>query len=203
MIVGNGDVDAGVAPDIDAADVVMRFNDCRSAGPGGTRTDIVTVCNTGRPGRRMLEDPAWRDNPSVRAAGSIWCVRDPAKFAAIRAPLAVTHPELDDFCDDYSEGFRAFAGDTAKSFHIVAAETHNALDAELAAYDPQPYVVPSTGLVAIAEWLRNIRQAGDRVSLVGFGHQGWEWHPWEAERRWVDARFERGELEKYGLPCYV
>jgi hypothetical protein len=196
MIVGNGKIDPRLAAAIDAADLVMRFNDCRSVGDGGTRTDIVTVCNTGRPGKKMLEESGWKDNPAVRAASAIWCVRDPRKFAAMRGPLAVSHPELDDFCDDYTDGFAAFAKDHGKILHIIPGATHERLDRELAAFDPVPYVVPSTGLVAIAEFLGAFRQPGDRVQLVGFGHQGWEWHPWEAERQWVDARMAGGDLNR-------
>jgi hypothetical protein len=203
VIVGNGEIDAALAATIDAADIVMRFNDCRSVGAGGLKTDIVTVCNTGRPGKKMLEQPGWKDNPSVGAASAIWCVRDPAKFAAMRAPLMLAHPELDDFCDDYTDGFAAYAADTGKNFHVIPAATHERLDRELAAFDPEPYVVPSTGLVAIAECLGAFRQPDDRIHLVGFGHQGWEWHPWEAERRWVDAQVTQGKLEKYGVSYYV
>lgn len=203
MIVGNAEVGAGLSRTIDAADIVMRFNDCRSAGPGGTKTDIVAVCNTGRPGRKMLQEPGWKDNPAVLSASSIWCVRDPEKFAAMRAPLAISHPELDDFCDDYTDGFADFAKRTGKAFHIIPAATHDALDRELSAFRPAPYVVPSTGMVAIAEFLAHFRQDGDRVSLAGFSHEGWEWHPWDAERQWVDDRVRQGKLEKYGISCYV
>lgn len=198
MIVGNGEIDPGLARTIDAADVVMRFNDCRSAGNGGTKTDIVTVCNTGRPGKAMTEDSEWKTNPFVLAASAIWCVRDPHKFAAMRPSILAEHPELDDFCDDYTDGFRDFARETGKAFHVVPAATQEQLDAELAAYHPGPYVVPSTGLVAIAEFLTHFSQKGDRVTLVGFGHQGWEWHPWQAEEQWVEDRVRQGRLEKYG-----
>jgi hypothetical protein len=196
VIVGNGEIGAGLSGLIDAADIVMRFNDCRSAGPGGTKTDIVTVCNTGRPGRKMVEEPGWKENPAVRAAGSIWCVRDPKKFEALRAPLGVSHPELDDFCDDYTSSFAAYADAAGKDFHIVPATTHEGLDRELAAYHPAPYVVPSTGIVAIAEFLAHFRGPGDRIGLAGFGHQGWEWHPWDAERQWVEARIAENSLHR-------
>ena len=99
-----------------AADLVIRFNGCRSAGDDASRTDIVAVCNTGRPGKQMLFDGEWADHPAVQAASEIWCVRDPEKFADMRAPLLETHPELDDFCDDYTEGFRDFAAEHGKSF---------------------------------------------------------------------------------------
>jgi hypothetical protein len=203
MIIGNGEIETGLESVINAADVVMRFNDCRSVGPGGTRTDIVAVCNTGRPAKRMLADAGWKNNPSVRSASSIWCVRDPQEFAAMRAPLAISHPALDDFCDDHTDGFRAFCEESGKMLHVIPAETHARLDRQLAAYDPEPYVVPSTGLVAISEVLGAFSAPGDRVCLAGFGHQGWEWHPWEAERRWVEWLIKQGKLEKCGISCYV
>ena len=195
MIIGNGAIETGLAPVIDAADVVMRFNDCRSVGTGGQKTDIVAVCNTGRPGRRMAQEAGWKNNPSVRSACAIWCVRDPQKFAAMRAPLAISHPELDDFCDDYTDAIADFCAGSDKELYVVPAATHDHLDRQLAAYDPAPYVVPSTGLVAISEVLGAFSAPGDRVCLAGFGHQGWEWHPWQAERRWVAERIAEGRLQ--------
>jgi hypothetical protein len=197
MIVGNGEIETGLAGPIDAADIVMRFNDCRTLGIGGTRTDIVTVCNTGRPGKQMLDAPAWKGNPAVRAAASIWCVRDPKKFAALHASLMISHPELDDFCDDYTDGFEDFARQTGKTCHVIPAATHERLDIELTVFHPVPYVVPSTGLVAIAEFLSAFHQPGDHIDLVGFGHQGWEWHPWAAEKQWVDERIAQGQLHRF------
>lgn len=197
MIVGNADLGEGEKALTENADIVIRFNDCRSAGPDGGRTDIVAVCNTGRPGKKMLEDAGWRANPCVTAASEIWSIRNPEKFAALRAPLAISHPELDDFCDDYSPGFAAFCAETGKTHYVLPAATHDRLDAELSAYDPEPYVTPSTGLIVIAEFLASRARADDAILLAGFGHKGWEWHPWEAERRWIDARIRGGRLARY------
>lgn len=194
MIVGNGDIGEGLAGVIDAADLVMRFNDCRSVGPGGGKTDIVTVCNTGRPGKAMTEGSGWACNKSVWLASSIWCVRDPAKFRAMRNALLRSHPELDDFCDDYTDGFADYARKNGKDFHIVPAATHEALDRTLAAYDPAPHVVPSTGAVAIAEFLTHFRQPGDTIFLAGFGHHGWNGHPWGAEKAWIEGLVSSGAI---------
>jgi hypothetical protein len=197
MIVGNADLGEGEQALTETADVVIRFNDCRSAGLSGGRTDIVAVCNTGRPGKKMLEDPAWRANPCVAAASEIWSIRDPAKFESLRAPLAISHPELDDFCDDYTDGFAAFCAASGKIHYLLPAATHDRLDAELSAYDPPPYVTPSTGLIVIAEFLASRARTGDSILLMGFGHQGWEWHPWDAERQWIDARIREGFLFRH------
>ncbi len=195
-IVGNGPIPAGLAGTIDSADMVVRFNLCGSAGRGGARTDVLAVCNTGRPALDMLAGGRWKASATVRQAGEIWCVRAPEVYAALRAPLSRSHPDLDDFCDDYTAGFATFARMTGRRLSVIPAATHRALDASLAAFAPSPYVVPSSGLVAIAHVLDSVAEKGDRVWLAGFGHSGWQWHPFAAERRWVEARIAAGRLER-------
>lgn len=196
VIVGNGEIGEGLADVIDAAGLVIRFNDCRSVGPGGGRTDIVAVCNTGRPGKAMIENPGWACSKAVWLASSIWCVRDPAKFRTMRAGLLRSHPELDDFCDDYTDGFADYARANGKDFHIIPAATHEALDDDLARHAPSPYVVPSSGAVVIAEYLAHYRKPDDEVLLAGFGHQGWDGHPWQAERTWIEELIGKGNLKR-------
>lgn len=195
-IIGNGDMADGVAAVIDACDLVIRFNDCRSVGKGGSKTDIVAVCNTGRPARTMMEGEAWKAKPAVMQASAIWLVRDPAKFAALRAPLRVSHPELEDFCDDYSNEYRIFANSTGKELHIIPGVTHDAVDAALVAFEPEPYVVPSSGLIVIQEVIRNTAGNKPDIVIAGFGHQGWTGHPFAAERRMVDRLASDGLLRR-------
>ncbi|MCG5479349.1 Urease operon accessory protein [Sinorhizobium alkalisoli] len=196
MIVGNGEVPEGAAAMIDTADLVIRFNDCRSIGKGGSKTDIIAVCNTGRPALAMLGGGRWKTSDPVRQAREIWSVRSGAKFAAMRAGLAATHPDLDDFCDDYTAGFESFARATGRKHRAVPAETQERLERDLARFEPSPYVVPSSGLVAVADILLNAASSGDRIVLAGFGHSGWAWHPFAAERRYVDALAADGRLRR-------
>jgi hypothetical protein len=86
-IVGNGSFDRSHSSLIDNADLVVRFNDCRSYGVGGTKTDIVAVCNTGRPGLSMMTGDSWTSSPAVRNASEIWCVRDIRKFRELQSML--------------------------------------------------------------------------------------------------------------------
>lgn len=194
MIVGNGEIAEGLAKEIDAADLIVRFNDCRSMGAGGSRTDVVAVCNTGRPARAMLGSAEWRKSPAVASASEIWSVRDPNKFAVLRAPLAVSHPELDDFCDDYTEQFTAFCHATRKRHVVIDQSVHDGVDAALAAYQPGSYVVPSSGMIAIAEVLT--RYPGDDIAVTGFSHSGWDSHPFAAEKRLVDSYVSLGRLRR-------
>lgn len=194
MIVGNGDIAAGAAAAIDAADLVIRFNDCRSMGAGGSRTDVVAVCNTGRPARAMLGSAEWRKSPAVAAASEIWSVRDPVKFAALRAPLALSHPELDDFCDDYTDQFTAFCQATGKRHVVIGQSVHESVDAALAAYEPGSYVVPSSGMIVIADVL--LRHPDDDIAVIGFSHTGWDEHPFAAEKQLVDSYVSKGRLKR-------
>ncbi|MBP2236656.1 hypothetical protein J2Z31_003170 [Sinorhizobium kostiense] len=196
MIVGNGEVPDGAAATIDAADVVVRFNDCRSVGKGGNKTDIVAVCNTGRPALAMLGGGRWKTSKPVRQARAIWSVRSGAKFAAMRAKLAVTHPDLDDFCDDYTAGFESFARATGRPHRVIPAGRQEGLERDLARFEPPPYVVPSSGLLVIADILSSFASDRDDVVLAGFGHSGWEWHPFATERRYVEALASEGRLRR-------
>lgn len=194
VIVGNGPVPDGAGAAIARADRVIRFNDCRSFRPG-ERTDVVAVCNTGRPARAMLSSSAWALHPAVVAAREIWGVRDPAFFDALRAPLAISHPELDDFCDDGAPGFATFAAISGKSFHTLDAALHRRVTAALAPFSPaSDYVVPSSGLMVIAALLEDAPSA--EILLTGFTHQGWEGHPFAAEARLVDSWVQAGRLQR-------
>lgn len=196
MIVGNGPVPDGASAAIDAADIVVRFNDCRSVVSGGQKTDIVAVCNTGRPGLAMLGGGRWKTSAPVRQAREIWCVRTGAKFAGMRAGLAETHPDLDDFCDDYTVGFESFSRSTGRRFRVVPAAVHEQVDRDLARFSPDRYVVPSSGMIVIADILSHLAMPDDDVVLAGFGHSGWQWHPFAAERRHVDALAASGRLRR-------
>lgn len=194
VIVGNGPICAHAAERIAEAAYVIRFNECRSFPEAPGRTDVVAVCNTGRPGRAMASSRSWRRHPAVRDASEIWSVRDPEKFAEIRGPLSASHPDLSDLCDDYTGGFAAFAAETGKGHRILARSIHEHVDAELAAFDPPPYIVPSSGMLVIAAVLRQFR--GHVATLAGFSHQGWEGHPFSTERRLVDALVIAGRLRR-------
>ncbi|MGF6176503.1 hypothetical protein ABIE33_004815 [Ensifer sp. 4252] len=196
MIVGNGEAPEGAAATIDAADVVIRFNDCRSAGAGGTRTDIVAVCNTGRPALAMLGGGHWKNSAAIRQAREIWSVRSAEKFAGMRAALAETHPDLDDFCDDYTAGFESFTTATGRVHRVISVAAHEQLDRDLARFAPTPYVVPSSGMVVIADVISGFASADDHIVLAGFGHAGWALHPFGAERRYVDALVAEGRLRR-------
>ncbi|MFA7415541.1 MAG: Urease operon accessory protein [Rhizobium sp.] len=203
VIVGNGEVPQGAAEAIDDADLVVRFNECRNFGSSGSRTDVVAVCNTGRPAFTMLSSPEWRASRPVADCREIWSVRDPEKFRALLPELMLTHPELADFCDDYTDALAAFAGDIGKTHVIIDRSVHEAVDAALMPFDPGDYVVPSSGMVVVASILAQAEEAGDTVFLTGFSHQGWDGHPFAAERRLVDFYIGAGKLTRLSQADFI
>ena len=202
-IVGNGSFAASDANSIERCDLVVRFNDCRSIGRGGLRTDVVAVCNTGRPARAMVCDPYWRNHVAVASASSLWSVRDSSKFAELKLQLAEQDASLKDFCDDYTDEFAAFAAETAKAFSVIPRRHHDELDRRLRELGTPSYIVPSSGLVAISFVIDSMAFADDSVVLAGFDHQGWPGHPFDAERVLVEQYIDEGRLSRLGVPPLV
>lgn len=201
IIVGNGSAPAFAAAAIDASDLVIRFNECRSFRYTGSRTDIVAVCNTGRPAHAMMGSQAWREHPAIASASAIWCVRHGEKFRELRTRLEATNPELDDFCDDLTDEFGAFTAATGKTMTVIPRRIHDRLDLDLARIGSSGYIVPSSGLLAIAYVLDEIATPQDCVSLTGFDHEGWAGHPFDAERILVNMLVAAGRLERLSEPA--
>ncbi|MBB4006524.1 Urease operon accessory protein [Allorhizobium taibaishanense] len=196
MIIGNGDVPQEVADAIDAADLVIRFNNVRNFGRAGRRTDIVAVCNTGRPAKTMLRSRTWRNSRAVSESGAIWSVRDPVKLEAMKPEVLQDFPELEDLFEDHTEDFDAFARSGGKDHFVLPGSTHESAVAALTPYDPGSYVVPSSGLVVVSHILQDPTFAGDTVFLAGFSHEGWSGHPFAAERQLINAHIEAGRLTR-------
>lgn len=160
---------------------------------GGLRTDIVAVCNTGRPALSMVRQRSWRENVAVASACEIWCVRDPAKFAEMKGNVG---PGLDDFCDDYTAEFATFAVGTMKAFKVIPRHHHDTIDIALGKMTSIRYVVPSSGVMAISYVLKEVADHADEVLLAGFDHCGWSGHPFDAERSLIDHHIAGGRLKR-------
>ena len=195
-IVGNGSFAPSDASAIDKCDVVIRFNDCPSVGGGGLRTDVIAVCNTGRPAKAMIRQRSWREHPAILQASALWCVRDGARFAELEPLLTSQCPVLDDFCEDFTAEFASFAAETEKAFTAIPRLYHDRLDRELQALTSESYIVPSSGLMAITYVIGEVAAAEDMVMLAGFSHQGWNGHPFDAERELIESYVSRGKLRK-------
>lgn len=195
MIVGNGDIGEKGRVAAARADFVIRFNECRSYAASTCCTNVVVICNTGRAGKRMAGADEWRKLPAVRDTVEIWSARDPALFREMRQTLAQTHPELHDFCDDYTELFDRFCKASGKQHVVIDRTIHALADEAIAALSPPSYVVPSTGLIAIVETFRRFPSAD--IALTGFSHTGWTGHPFSVEKQIVNHYVAAGSLTRY------
>ncbi len=193
VVVGNGPVDRDIRPILSRADWVVRFNKFRSyGGNSGTRTDAVAVCNTGRPAKGMLSDGEWLAHPALAEAQQVLCVRDVHKFEELRPGILARHPDLDDFFEDFTDAFHALAEETGKGFRVIDRAVHERVDAQIALIGAE-YVVPSSGMIVIEDLL-SADDVDGPVQVVGFSHQGWELHPFAAERALVDRYVQEGRV---------
>lgn len=184
-VIGNGAVEQRYAAAIESHDLIIRFNDCRNFEDCATRTDVVAICNIGRAAKKLLSSPDWRNRPSVAEASEIWSTRDPLILPAMKRRLADSHPDLSDLCDDHTDDFGLFCMQTEKQHVVIPQSSYEAVVQELATYGNGSYVTPSSGVIAISGALARFPNAS--IILAGFGHEGWEGHPFSAEKLLVDV----------------
>jgi hypothetical protein len=152
-IVGNASFGCREAAIIDDCDFVVRFNDCWSVGKGGCRTDVVAATIPAGRQLSMARERSWHEKSAVASASEIWCVRDAMKFMELKTKL---DPALDDFCDDYTGELAMFAAETEKVFKVIPRSHHDRIDIDLQSMSSESYVVPSSGLMAIAYVLEEV-----------------------------------------------
>lgn len=192
-IVGNAEVPADCTSAIDAADVVVRFNLCPNLGQHtGRRTSHLWLTNTGKPGLGFTEPVRLQAVLSRSSPERIVLARpalDPVEQLIVRI-------RSDQSAMEYGEQICA----QAQSLGVPCQYARPHLQAHamrvLLGYG-QPAVkpkCPSTGILAIHHYATAAEYAGHAIAVVGFGFQGWKFHPWELERAYVDDLVGRGRL---------
>jgi hypothetical protein len=170
-VVGNGPVRAEQGPVIDAHDIVIRFNYCQHYGLGGFRTDVLVLVNRGDSARRYAYRRGSIPLPCLRQAREIWFKR---------GPDALT-PADDNYAEEIiRRRFRSrpwrYVSQEVRQYAASLLIKHGAAENKAHA--------PSAGFLALCQIKRHHPSA--RVTLFGFTHEGWEAHPWAAERSAVD-----------------
>jgi hypothetical protein len=164
-VVGNGPIAPELGVAIDRHDIVLRFNDCRSYGAGGHRTDILVIAN----GTSFL---AFNTNGTMRRE----CVGS-ARLFWLAIPQSVVRREYTDMILHRYVGSRPWQ-------HFTETEWRDAMTAIRKAGAPEG-CKPSTGLLAL--WHLRTNYPSTRAILFGFSHSGVERHAWNAERAIVDG----------------
>lgn len=182
FLVGNGPT-SDLSKMIDAGDVVIRMNKVPTYGKTtGTKTDILVLVNTGTPGEELLSAKGVAKNKAFKGARQIRLPCSPARVIQRRAAYPERAHQLTEF--SHLTKLPAYNG---KIISFVPYQILVDLEAKL----DSP--MPSTGMI-LTEQLVMTRQPGDTIYLVGFGHEGWDGHPWAKEKALTDSYVEQGLL---------
>jgi hypothetical protein len=198
VIVGNAPLGYDYSGLVDAADVVVRLNDCkRYLGRSGTKTTILCVNNSGVPARGYIAQTPLLTNPLCGGVGEFWFPRD--MHTHLRWVRRVRH-DRDHEYQDLTDGIVAANRLFTKTLVRGSAAMNDALYTTLQTIErangvpDRSFECPSTGALAMAWALADPRFREHRVVLVGFRFEGWEGHPWRAERQWVDEHVRSGRV---------
>jgi hypothetical protein len=182
-VIGNGPVDSRSSAEIDAHDLVIRFNACRHYGRAGRKIDVLVLSNTGSPATKFARHDKAINREALASAKSFWLARAPELVSAER----ILHPGDSRCwvtCDE--EIIHKCVGN--RPWQYIPAETYRLAKRNLDRYGARFDDHPSTGMLALFHIRRALRRRfrSCRATLYGFTHQGWYRHPWAAERALID-----------------
>ncbi|WMS44541.1 hypothetical protein RDV64_09200 [Acuticoccus sp. MNP-M23] len=189
---GTGDIAAAV----DGADKVVRFNNARGfGGETGTAVDELYLINSGGQMREWLADAVFLARPVVAATRCITLPIAP-ETGALFPPS--NEPEGEDsrnFAPEACARFRA----AGKAVRVLPASRYRAACEALGLLPLKPGSrTPSTGFLAIYAAFGAL-PADATLALYGFGFDGWEGHPFDREREFVE-RHSGDRLVWHSLP---
>lgn len=195
-IVGNGPITGDMSPRIDGSDFVVRFNEPKaSVGMSGTKTDILFLCNAGKPMQRRLEDSNFLTSAIMKDAGQVILAYHPIIIDRyFPKPNALSR--LKGRREDWTFATIMALGAIGKTSTVFPASFYMEGCRELGLpQDKMGIVFPSTGYFGIFHILRHFSPAEWTISLCGFSWAGWKRHAWADEREWVEDKVRRGLLE--------
>jgi len=186
VIVGNGPVPREMSADVDSADMVMRFNEPKAAkGMTGTKTDLLFVCNSGKPMQRRLMNPCYLELPTFKEAREVIFPYHPLiikRYFIKPNPLTWLKGRRADF----TFGALKVLGDAGKTIRILPPQFYEEGCRELGLEKAAMTVVfPSTGFFGIRYALQHFPASAWHIVICGFSWEGWSRHAWLDERRWV------------------
>lgn len=199
VLVGNAPSPEDRSREIDAADLVVRFNDARGFGAGtGSRVDELFLVNRGGAAAEWLEDATFAHRPVVAAAGRVLLPLHPAsRYLGTRAG-ADGRVHRDD--RDHGDALETLLASPARRVVRLTAGHHErcceALGLVVApcADEAVDDARPSTGFVALL-WYAATLPPQARIVLHGFTFEGWPGHPWAREREHVARLRRAGRVE--------
>jgi hypothetical protein len=179
-LVGNGPITEDYRSFISEHEIVVRMNLCANLDKTGDKTDFIALVNSGR-SVMVIFDNAEALEPARRNCKKIWIVRHTSVVASLKKNFFYNK-------DDPYEG-RDFSFRIARKFAPTPCEMFEANIWE----DASRIILahggdnkqPSTGLLTFLR-LQEL-YPGKIVNLFGFTHEGWEGHPWDAEKKFFGS----------------
>ena len=199
-IVGNGPVADGAGADIDAADLVVRFNDAvHEPGRAGSRTDILFLVNSGKTMQRRIQDPSFVASVIFRDASRLILPYHPDVIARYH-PRPNILSRLKGRKSDWTAEAISVFGRHGKEVSVLPLQFYEECCAELGiAEGDRRRLFPSTGFIGIRYAIEIYPAPEWQIDLYGFSWEGWKRHAWSGERAWIAERIRDGSLRLHGL----
>ena len=199
IIVGNGQLAADLSPVVDSAEFVMRFNEPKlSVGLSGTRTDLLMLATSSKPMQRRLNDPAFFESPTFKAAEAVMLVYHPAILRTYH-PKPNILSRLKGRRSDWTQQTIERVGGAGKEIRIMPPQFYKAGCTTLGLSEASMHrVFPSTGFFGLYYCLQTFPAEQWDIKLCGFSWEGWKRHSWDAERQWAETYVANDRLALIG-----
>lgn len=188
-VVGNGPVARDLSERVEAADIVVRFNEPKaSIGMTGSRTDILFVCNSGNPMRRRLNNPNYTSLPTVQSAREVILPYHPLTIARyFKKPNILSR--LAGKKLDLTAETLDLMGRAGKAVTVMPPRFYEDGCRDLGLTEERMKLVfPSTGFFGIRYALERFAGEEWRIEFCGFSWEGWSRHAWADERAWISGK---------------
>lgn len=192
-LVGNAAPRADHAATIDAHAQVWRFNNCPGMETGlrGMRTTMLWLVNSGGSMGERLGMAGFADHPAMRGCRALGLPVHPSILRDYH-PMPSWRGRLRGERNDWTDAAIDRFGETHAITVLPGAHYRAACDDLGVDERERRRRFPSTGYLA-AHWLLTGDTAA-RATLYGFAWEGWDAHPWDAERCWFEAREAEGRV---------
>jgi hypothetical protein len=201
-VVGSAPLVVDCSTAINGADLVVRFNDCKTLGGySGNRTDMLFVNNLGISGSRFIREQSLMKLNLADSAEVVFVRSAPVHWRHFRG-VSSHFPGRSARQPDHAEGIVEANGLQRLKVRRLTDEFNASVFNMLALCSASPFVSPSTGFLCVESLMHNPAFSDYRIHLVGFGFFGWHGHPWRAEQFILNAYAEDGRLTIHpGAAC--
>ena len=199
LIIGNASPTFDARPHVERADYIVRFNGCAGLHQQyGSRTHRVYLCNTGSVARRFIRDPEIINRltstgteeivfsyPRIPISRLAYCTLIGKRGTAIDRTL-----QLGQVLNQSGQRWSRLP----QSVFDTAVQRIKTTPGFTEFRRRAPVWAPSSGCLALMHIAHDPLFADHEIHVLGFGFNGWEGHPWFAERAFAETLQRAGRL---------